>query len=216
MKQLLSHPRFTIDYRYKPQQKHTYISIEDDGSVCIRTPINNTDTLYTILQQKEQWIMQRLEHITQKEQAVLGETLYYLGKLHTIDSAVAQPLKAAIFRLRSIEPKKLQQCYDLFYKQECIRYLPQRIAHFSSVMNLYPSTVSYRKMRRRWGSCDTNKKITFNSALMKLSVTQIDYIIVHELAHIQHMNHSASFYRLVQTYLQEACTIEQELRYLRP
>ena len=216
MKQLLKHPRFTIDYRYKPQQKHTYISIEDDGTVCIRTPINNTDILHKMLQQKEYWIDQRLEHIAQKEQAVLGETLYYLGRLHAIDSEVAQPLKAAISRLRSVKPQKLQQCYDLFYKQACGHYIPQRIEHFSYSMGLYPSSIHYRKMKRRWGSCDTNKRVTFNSAIMKLSVEHIDYIVVHELSHIQHMNHSASFHRLVQKHCKEARSIEKELRWLRP
>ncbi len=216
MKQLLKHPRYHIAYQHKPRQKHTYLSVEEGGVVRIRTPISNPDLLQDLLQQKEQWIMQRLEQMAKRKQAVLGETLYYMGRLHSIDSDVAQPLKAAISRLHSKEAKKIRQCYDTFYKQACESYIPQRTAYFSDCMGLYPTLISYRKMRRRWGSCDANKKLTFNSAVMKLSVAQIDYIIVHELAHLKHMNHSVSFHRLVQQYIKEARSIEQELRWLRP
>ncbi len=214
--QLLKHPRFHIMHSHKPRQKHTYISIENDGTVCIRSPIDNTDLLQKILQEKEHWIAQCLESMLKQEPIVLGETLYYLGALHSVDSDIAKPLKAAISRLRRADSKKLQQCYDLFYKQACTHYMPQRIACFSNCMGLYPSAVSYRKMKRRWGSCDAKKKLTFNSAVMKLSVKHIDYIIVHELAHIKYMNHSSSFHRLVQKYCEEARATEQELRRLRP
>ncbi len=216
MKRLLKHPRFPIVYHYKPRQKHTYIAIESDGTVCLRTPISNMDFLETIVREKEHWIIQQLENMAQREQAVLGETFYYLGVLHTMDSCVAKPLKEAISRLRSVEPRKLQHCYDLFYKQACTYYIPQRIAYFSDMMGLYPEMVSYRKMKRRWGSCDANKQLTFNSAVMKLSAEQIDYIVVHELAHIKYMNHSAVFHRLVQQYCSEARSIEESLRRLRP
>ncbi len=216
MKPLLNHPHFYIRHCYKPQQKHTYISIEDDGTVTIRTPINNSDLLQKIVQKKEHWILQRLERMTQRQSAVLGETLYYLGRLYSIDSDIAIPLKRAVSRLRVVNSKHLQRCYDHFYKHACIDYLPQRIAYFSDVMALYPSEIHYRKMKRRWGSCDSKKKITFNSAVMKLSLKQIDYIVIHELAHLQHMNHAPSFHRLVQQYCHNARSIEQELRRLRP
>ena len=215
-KQTLNYRGFTLCYTHKPRQKHTYISIEDNGVVSVRTPIDNMDTLYRIIQKKEQWILQRLNTILSYETIILGETLYYLGTLYAMDDNIAQPLKQAISRLRIAEPRTIQRCYDHFYKHACTCYLPQRIAHFSEQMGLYPSGVSYRKMKRRWGSCDATKALTFNSAVMRLSPRQIDYIIVHELAHIQHMNHSPDFHRLVETHLEGSRSIERELRRLRP
>ena len=65
-------------------------------------------------------------------------------------------------------------------------------------MGLEYKEIKYRKMRRRWGSCSSKKVLTFNSYLIKASHEQIDYVIIHELAHLKEMNHSKHFYALIE------------------
>ncbi len=216
MKQIVNYSTFTIVHTYKPRQKHTYISIENDGSVSIRTPIKNVDALIEIIQKKELWIKAQLHYINQKPIISLGKEFLFLGEKHTIESEQASKLKILIERLRVQTPEAIQKCYHNFYKQESEIYIPKRVEYFSKIMKLYPQSIIFRKMKRRWGSCDGRKKLTFNSAIMKLTLDQIDYIIVHELAHIKHMNHSRAFHRLVENYLQDAKEIEKALRKLQP
>ena len=67
-------------------------------------------------------------------------------------------------------------------------------------MNLKPRKVSFRKAKTRWGSCSDVNNISLNIALTALPQTLSDYIIIHELAHIKHKNHSKDFWNLVAQY----------------
>ncbi len=82
-------------------------------------------------------------------------------------------------------------------------------------MNLQPTEIRYKSLRRRWGSCDSNGVLTFNVMMMQLSYRHIDYIIVHELAHMHHMNHSKVFHDLVRTILKDEKLLRQELKAIR-
>lgn len=94
-------------------------------------------------------------------------------------------------------PKALNEIRH-FYKREAVSYLSQRIQFWSEKMNLRPSQVRFREQRTRWGSCSSRKSINLNWRLIVFSQEIIDYVIVHELAHLEHMNHSDRFWSLVE------------------
>ena len=79
--------------------------------------------------------------------------------------------------------------------------LSNRVAYFAQEMSLSYSQLKFRKMKRRWGSCSSLGVITLNKALFFVAQELVDYVIVHELAHLQHMNHSKEFHALVRQYL---------------
>ena len=68
-------------------------------------------------------------------------------------------------------------------------------------MGLVPKTVKFRRYKSRWGCCSVHNDITFNTALMRYDDELIDYVVVHELAHIAHKNHGTSFWSLVEAYI---------------
>jgi hypothetical protein len=70
-------------------------------------------------------------------------------------------------------------------------------------------------MKSRWGSCNTRGEIVLNSELTKVSQNLIDYVVVHELAHLKHMNHSKKFHSLVLLYLPNAKEYRAELKKIR-
>ena len=88
-----------------------------------------------------------------------------------------------------------------FYKREAIQLLGARIRHWAEQMNLHPSQVKFREQRTRWGSCSSRKVINLNWRLIVFHPEIIDYVIVHELAHLAHMNHSEHFWGLVEKYM---------------
>lgn len=98
----------------------------------------------------------------------------------------------------------------LIQKAELI--LPQKVAHYSWLMNLYPTTLKITSATTRFGSCSGKNSICFSYLLMRYPDEAIDYVVVHELAHIRHKNHSREFYALVEKYLPDYKTREKLLR----
>ena len=67
-------------------------------------------------------------------------------------------------------------------------------------MSLYPSNLKFRNNKGRWGSCSYKNSISLNINLMKFPLSVIEYVIIHELAHIKHKNHSKFFWDLVEVF----------------
>lgn len=111
--------------------------------------------------------------------------------------------------LTLIERWKRAQAAKPLYRDEDIPHLkavaadklPERVELWSAKMGLSPVSVKITSAKTRFGSCSSRKSICFSCFLMLYPDDAIDYVIVHELAHLKHMNHSAAFYRLVERYL---------------
>jgi predicted metal-dependent hydrolase len=100
----------------------------------------------------------------------------------------------------------------LFYKRESVRELEARVKHWACEMKLVPQKVGYREQKTRWGSCSSRGHIQLNWRLIVFSPELMDYVIVHELAHLQHMDHSQNFWNLVARYSPHYKTLKEELK----
>lgn len=87
------------------------------------------------------------------------------------------------------------------WKRLAQSYIPDRVAHFSRIMGLVPTGVRINTAHRRFGSCGTKNALNFSCRLMKYPPEAIDYVVVHELAHLQHRNHGPLFYALIERYM---------------
>ena len=81
------------------------------------------------------------------------------------------------------------------------KILPDKVAYYSKLMNLYPTALKITSAKTRFGSCSGKDSICFSYLLMRYPDEAIDYVVVHELAHIKHKNHSKAFYALIEKYL---------------
>ncbi len=90
---------------------------------------------------------------------------------------------------------------DGIHSQKSKDILTKKVDHFAQKMGLQYNELKFRKMKSRWGSCSSNKIITLNKKLAKTPDICVDYVVVHELAHLVYMNHSKQFHSLVQTYI---------------
>lgn len=79
--------------------------------------------------------------------------------------------------------------------------IPQRVAYWSGVMGLSPAAIHITSAKTRFGSCSAKNSLSFSWYLMDYPDEAIDYVVVHELAHIRHHNHSPAFYALVEQYM---------------
>ena len=94
-------------------------------------------------------------------------------------------------------------------------FVENRVAYFAKLMSLHYTQLKFRKMKRRWGSCSSLGIITLNKALFFVDQELLDYVIVHELAHLQHMNHSKEFHALVKHYLPQEKEYKKALQKIR-
>ena len=206
-----------IDLLYNPKLKHSYIKITADLKIVVKTANKSTSFVHKLLEEKEPWIQKQLSrsHKMTLLDFNLEDEVLLFGERYSIDSEEATFLRTKLFRVKDSSKDRVLRCYDEYYKELCHNYLTQRVDFFSQRMNLSYSSLRYRKMRSRWGSCSSRRIITLNSELLKLKKELIDYVIVHELSHLVHMNHSASFHNLVESYLPHSKILRKELKSLR-
>ncbi len=86
-----------------------------------------------------------------------------------------------------------------YLSQSLTVYVNERIAYWQNEMGVTASDVKVRTYKRRWGSCNQRRELSFNTFLVGAPKWVIDYVIVHELAHIRHMDHSNAFWQFVET-----------------
>lgn len=203
-----------ITLHYRPRNRNTYISITREGEVCVRTPMKDERAIRRLLAQKEGWIRTKLASLSQRSQHlhVCGETIRFRGELYRIEQLPVLH--------KWIENTKnnidIEKYYSRFYRNEAQLTLPSRVEYYVRKMGLKPSELRFKRMKRRWGSCDSRGIVTLNTLMMQLSYEHIDYIIVHELAHLKHMNHSREFHALVRAHLPHEKELRAQLRALSP
>jgi hypothetical protein len=208
---------YNVEIIYNPRLKNSYIHINTDNTIKVKTPYRSKNFALTLLEDKAQWIERQIQKnsLREKIKINLEDEVLLFGEIYSIDSDEATLLREKLHRLRSPHEKKILQSYDMFYKELAKTYLTHELEKYAKIMNLSFSEVKFRKMKSRWGSCSSRGVITLNSELMKLKKEFICYVIIHELAHLVHMNHSKAFHALVEKYLPNSKTIRKELRLSR-
>lgn len=87
------------------------------------------------------------------------------------------------------------------YQKEAKQYIPRRVEYYAAMMGLTPTGIKITSAKKRYGSCNAKNSLCFSWRLMQYPPQAIDYVVVHELAHIKHKDHSAKFYALIEQYL---------------
>lgn len=205
---------FPIIIHYRPRNRNTYITITRDGTVSVRTPLKNEGRVRELLRLKEEWIRVKLASMEQRAEAshIPGETIRFRGE----NFPVHRLPKLSKMLDKAQSGNDAEKYYHRFYREEAALTLPSRIEYYARKTGLRPAEIRFKKMRRRWGSCDSRGVVTLNTMVMQLAYEHIDYIIVHELAHLVHMNHSADFHALVRRFLPDEKRLRRELREISP
>jgi predicted metal-dependent hydrolase len=101
-------------------------------------------------------------------------------------------------------------------RREAKAYLPRRVQYLAETHGFAYSGVRFNNARTRWGSCSNSGSLNLNIALMQLPHELIDYVIIHELCHTRHLNHSSKFWQLVAEHYPDYKTARNELRTRHP
>lgn len=94
-------------------------------------------------------------------------------------------------------------------RQKAKEIIPQKVSYYSKIMGVAPTAVKINSAKTRYGSCSGKNSLNFSLYLMDKDERFIDYVVVHELAHIKHHNHSKAFYSFVEKYMPDYKTISK-------
>lgn len=111
---------------------------------------------------------------------------------------------------------KVKSQIECWLKARIENYIKEKLVVFSQQTLLFPSSFKVRKYKARWGSCNSHGELSFNYLLKMLPKWVIDYVIIHELCHLKHMNHSTDFWQLVAKYCPEYKTAKNWLSEHQP
>lgn len=215
-------PQYT--HIVNPKLKHIYLSFDDEGNLVIKSPKVPQHKIEQLLLKKSSWINNSREKIQQKKGRALdfsnATECYYLGQVYPLrliqhsKKRVKLDFDGEMFTLyyHIYDETLFQTHLDRFYKNEAQEQIPSHVAHWTEKMSLHPTDIRFRKTKRQWGSCSAKNVLSFNTMSMKLPLDVLQYIIVHELAHIKHKHHQKDFWKLVEHYLPDYKNRVEELK----
>ncbi|KLE00534.1 M48 family metallopeptidase [Aliarcobacter butzleri] len=188
----LNEKQVTVKLVNKKNVKHCYIRVLKDDLIEIKS--NIYFSLYDakiLVEKRKNWLENAIKKVSKN--VLLEDEFLYLGEVKKLQD----------FNIKNL---------DKFYKNEIEKILPNIVETFSKKMDLYPTSISYRKNKRTWGSCNFKNGLNFNILLMKFPLEIMQYVVIHELSHIKHKNHSKNFWNLVEKYCPNYKQIEKEFK----
>lgn len=163
----------------KRRNRHTYLRIKSSELIEISSNIFFTlNDARKLIYNKRTWIENRIK-LLKKDNLKYNE-YFFLGKKYILDETIKD--------------------LDKFYKDKSKEIIPTIIDEYAEKMNLFPTSLKFRKNKNTWGSCNYKNGLNFNILLIKYPIEIVEYVVIHELAHIKHKNHSRRFWNLVEDY----------------
>ena len=202
-----------IDYDLiieKKNNKNLYIRLKQDGIHVTCNYFTSKKEILRILNQNTNSLRRMVKHIEHENQK--SNKFFYLGNFY--DIIIDESIKHVYISDNKIYTRDLKML-NKWLKDETIRIFDERYVyifnHFEE--NVKSPILKIRNMKTRWGVYNRlNHTITLNSRLIEFDVSKIDYVIVHELSHIKHFNHSKEFWNLVSKYCKNYKEVRREMR----
>ena len=157
----------------KSNRRSVGITVKPGGDIIIRAPrLMSNATIMALVREKEAWIIKS-----------------YL-KQHELTAAPATAPKS---------PQTL--ALEKRYRAAAKNYIPRRVEYYHQFAGGHYHKITIRDQKTRWGSCSASGTLSFNFRLMMAPPRVLDYVVVHELCHLTHMNHSKEFWNMVESIL---------------
>lgn len=194
----------------RSKRKTLSLTINENAELIIRAPKRlSIEKIQDFINEKENWINRKKRLIENQIKDVTSNhnKLLYLGTLFPIN--VEQNASKELFFTgeefiaNSIEPDSLSLSIKKWYKNKFKEIALPRVAYFANKHNLMVNQVRIKNQKTMWGSCSSKNNINLNYLLLMAPMGVIDYVIVHELVHTIHRNHSTDFWDSVESIMPE-------------
>lgn len=215
-----------LEYTVKRSAKRRKltITVERDCSVVVHAPVGiSEEKIRKIVESKRQWIYEKTGH-PQKyrglphppgKELVSGESALYLGRQYRIEvvkKGLAEVRFAQRFLIPAVQEGKRRDALKEWYIDKAKEKLIPRAKLHARELGVDVAGVRIVDNRYRWGSCTLKDNVNFNWRLIKAPMFVIDYVIIHELAHLIEANHTPRFWNIVRT---QAATMDKARAWLK-
>ena len=192
----------------RARRRTAAIQIQKDGQVVVRAPMRlPKKEIERFLQEKESWILAQQQRMRQRQQrreqfALSDGRLPLLGKFFPLEQTDdGKPCyQDGVFCLPRGGEEQLRQQAQLLYRQIAREELTRRVAFYAPKLGVQPTGLRINGAKGRWGSCSGKNSLNFSWRLMLAPEHCVNYVVVHELCHILHHDHSAAFWREVERF----------------
>ncbi len=209
-----------MDYQLiRSKRKTLSLQINRNAQLIVRAPHRlPIQQIEVFIQNKSNWIKQKTQalqnQIIKKPDYLTGEKFLYLGNRYplirqtTLNNRLV--FDGKVFKL-SHNSDAASEFYR-WYKSAFKKIALPRLDYYSDLYQLKYNKIHLKKQKTLWGSCSSTNNINLNYLLTGAPMSAIDYVIVHELSHIKHKNHSQDFWNLVQSILPDYKTARKWLK----
>lgn len=216
----LMYGRARINYSVVRRDRKTLeIAVEPDTRVVVAAPAaSSADEIQTKIRKRAAWILRQQKYFQQflprtpERQFVSGETHLYLGRQYRLKIFSSEDervrLKRGFLSVFTRSPDSAERARALvegWYRENAHAWIPERLEtclqRFPVPDRMRPNRLILRTTRTRWGSMSSAGSLLINPKLLQAPVDAIDYVITHELCHVQEPHHGPAFYALLNTVL---------------
>jgi len=214
-----------VTYTLKRSKRRSIGLRIDDHGLTVTIPLRTSEKwLYSVLNEKADWVVEKLGSWKTKKIVsptwVDGEKLPFRGEtfiLRIFPSLFNSPPQLRgeqlhLFLKDICDEKNIEKVVTKWYRLEAERVFQECVAHYAPLMSVAPKQIKLSAARTQWGSCTSDGVVRFNWHLVRMPLHLIDYVVVHELAHLIEMNHSAAFWRVVEGACPDYKKCRAELR----
>lgn len=220
----------TIEYSTLEKQglKSHYITVERHSGVVLKGKLVAPDAADQMILKKASWIIEKLRLVGDlaDEELVTGSRLTYLGKSYYVEvlpdvtvTGVLVEFNYSRFKIHipkgGASQEMIKDAVEAFYREKAVEKITPRVARIAEKLHLPYTSLSFRRMTRRWGSCTADNKIILNTDAVKLPYSLIDYLITHELTHTKVKDHSKAFWAELSRYISNWRELDERMKEMK-
>lgn len=208
-----------LEYILKRSRRKTLVAYAlDDGTIEVRAPMKmpKSEIDRFILEREgtlKKYIASQLEKNERKNsfELKIGSQILFLGEKYEISRGAKTEIRDNAF---FVTEGSIKNQVTALYRLAAEQIINNRVAYFSQITGHTPKSIKINAAKSRWGSCSSKGTVNFSWFLVMANPRAVDYVIIHELSHMKHMNHSEAFWREVAKYEPEYKQCRRELKEL--
>jgi predicted metal-dependent hydrolase len=199
-----------IDNIIRTKRRTIALVVTQDARLIVRAPIKTPESyIIDVVKQKERWVRKKIMEISSKpslpdKEFVDGEFFLFLGRSYPLRIKTNTPQPVILrdgIEVNIAEPSIIRETLIKWYKDEARKKIADRCEWISNITGYKPVSVKISNAKKRWGSCSHMGNLNLSWHLILAPMEIIDYVIVHELVHLEVKNHSKYFWNKVRTVM---------------
>lgn len=188
----------------KSFRKTLSMKIDETGKLIVKVPLfANKKTVEDFINRNKAWIEEKKQNVLQRlKEFKEWEKFFFFGEEYELKFDEENEkiyFDGLNFYLHKKHKNIVKQKLIIFYKLEAKKYINKRTKEIAEMNNLKFNSLKITSAKTRWGSCTSKQNVNFSYRIIWAPIKTIDYVIIHELAHLKEMNHSKNFWHLVDT-----------------